>query len=106
MKVLFVTDALAIWGGIERVLSDKLNYLVDHYGYDIYIVTADQGDHQIPFPLDDRITKKDLHIRFHQQYQYRISSFRNQQGTASNPASKSDIPPDFEQWQLANRLLP
>ena len=39
MKVLYITDALAVWGGIERVLSDKMNYLVD-YGYDVYVVTS------------------------------------------------------------------
>ena len=70
MKLLYVTDALAVWGGIERVLSDKMNYLVREYGYDIYVVTADQGSHPIPFPLDERIYVKDLNIRFHQQYRY------------------------------------
>lgn len=70
MKLLYVTDALAVWGGIERVLSDKMNYLVREYGYDIYVVTADQGSHPIPFPLDERIHVKDLNIRFHQQYRY------------------------------------
>ena len=71
MKILYVTDALAIWGGIERVLSDKMSYLVRHYGYDIFIVTADQGNHPVPYALDEQITIKDLHIRFHQQYQYK-----------------------------------
>ena len=70
MRILYVTDALAVWGGIERVMSDKLNYLVLHYGYEIYIVTADQGNHPIPFPLDNKIIIRDLQIRFHQQYQY------------------------------------
>lgn len=70
MKILYVTDALAIWGGIERVLSDKMNYLVREYGYEVYVVTADQGDHPIPFPLDERIHVKDMNIRFHQQYKY------------------------------------
>ena len=70
MRILYVTDALAIWGGIERVLSDKMNYLVREYGYDVYVVTADQGGNPIPFPLDERIVVKDLNIRFHQQYQY------------------------------------
>ena len=70
MRILYVTDALAVWGGIERVLSDKLNYLVQHYDYEVYIVTADQGDHPIPFHLDEHIVVKDLHIRFHQQYKY------------------------------------
>lgn len=70
MRILYVTDALAVWGGIERVMSDKLNYLVLHYGYEIYIITADQGNHPIPFPLDNHIIIKDLQIRFHQQYHY------------------------------------
>jgi len=71
MRILYVTDALAIWGGIERVLSDKMNYLVREYGYEVYVTTADQGDNPIPFPLDERIVVKDLNIRFHQQYQFR-----------------------------------
>lgn len=29
------------FGGIERVLSIKANYLADVYGYDIHIITAD-----------------------------------------------------------------
>lgn len=70
MRILYITDALAVWGGIERVLSDKMNYLVREYGYEVYVVTADQGAHPIPFPLDERIHVKDLKIRFHQQYQY------------------------------------
>ena len=70
MKILYVTDALAIWGGIERVLSDKMNYLVREYGYEVYVVTADQGGNPIPFPLDERIIVKDLNIRFHQQYRF------------------------------------
>lgn len=69
MRILYVTDALAVWGGIERVLSDKMNYLVQKSGYDVYVVTTDQGGNLIPFFLDERIVVKDLNIRFHQQYQ-------------------------------------
>ena len=71
MRILYVTDALAVWGGIERVLCDKTNYLVEHYGYDVYIVTTDQGDHPIPYPLDDRIHVQDLKIKLHSQYKHR-----------------------------------
>lgn len=71
MRILYVTDSLAVWGGIERVLSDKMNFLVREYGYDVYVVTTEQGNHEIPFPLDERIHVHDLNIRFHQQYNYR-----------------------------------
>ena len=70
MRILYVTDALAVWGGIERVLSDKMNYLVREYGYEVYVATSDQGGHPIPFPLDERVIVKDLGIRFHQQYRF------------------------------------
>lgn len=71
MRILYITDALAVWGGIERVLRDKMNYLVEHYGYDVHIVTTDQGPHPIPYPLDERVHIKDLNIRYHHQYRYR-----------------------------------
>lgn len=100
MRILYVTDALAVWGGIERVLSDKMNYLVQQYGYEVYVVTADQGDHQIPFPLDERIHVKDMNIRFHQQYKYhgikRILKYRELERLFRNRLKTyiSEIRPD------------
>lgn len=70
MKVVYLYPALAIWGGIERILVDKMNYLVRHEGYEVYLITSDQGQHAIPFDLDERIHSLDLNIRFHTQYQY------------------------------------
>lgn len=71
MKILYVYQTLARYGGVERVLADKMNYLASHYGYDVYILTRDQGSHPIPFPLDERIHYCDLGIRLHTQYAYR-----------------------------------
>ena len=70
MKILYVFRSLAVWGGIERVLVEKMNHLVSMYGYDVYMVTADQGNHPVPYHLDKRVHLVDLNIRFHQQYQY------------------------------------
>ena len=100
MRILYVTDALAVWGGIERVISEKLNYLVSHYGYEIFVLTSDQGNHPIPFPLDDRIVVKDINIRFHQQYQYcgirRLKKHRELEKTFRNCLSSyiKDVNPD------------
>lgn len=71
MKIVYLYSSLAITGGIERVLVDKMNYLVNHYGYDVYMITSDQGQHSVPYQMDERIHLLDLQIRFHTRYRYR-----------------------------------
>lgn len=71
MKVLYVFHSLAIWGGIERILVDKMNHLKTDFGYDVGILTTDQGSHAIPYQLTDGIYVKDLGISFHLQYKHK-----------------------------------
>ncbi len=71
MKIVYLYPSLAITGGVERVLVDKMNYLVSHYDDDVYMITSDQGQHSVPYQLDERIHLLDLQIRFHTQYRYR-----------------------------------
>ena len=70
MKILYIIDALAIRGGTERIIIDKANYLAAHYSYEVHIVTANQGEHPVAYPLYPSVTHHDLGIRFHLQYQY------------------------------------
>ncbi len=70
MKIVYVYKALALWGGIERILVDKMNYLSEQYNYDIYIITTCQGMHPIPYKLAANVVHIDLGIRFHTKYQY------------------------------------
>lgn len=70
MRILYVTDALAVWGGLERVIVEKANHLAAHGGYEVTIVTACQGSHPFPFPLDPSVRHVDLDVPFHTQYQY------------------------------------
>lgn len=70
MKIVYLYSSLAIMGGIERVLVDKMNNLVS-LGYKVYMITSDQGQHLVPYQLDERVHLMDLQIRFHSQYQYR-----------------------------------
>lgn len=69
MRIVFHYNSLAQFGGVERVISDKMNYMAN-IGYDIYMLTTDQGEHTPPYQLDSRIHFIDLGIRFHTQYQY------------------------------------
>lgn len=70
MRLLYVCRSLAYWGGIERILADKMNHLVTMYGYEIYMLTTDQGDHPVPYQLEEKVHLEDLDIRFYQQYRY------------------------------------
>ena len=71
MRIVYLYSSLAITGGIERVLVDKMNYLVTHYGYEVYMITSDQGQRPIPYQLDKGVYFCDLQILSYTQYQYR-----------------------------------
>lgn len=69
MRIVYVHDALARIGGVERILADKMNYLAEH-GYEIYLITSAQGMHPLSFPLSNKVKHIDINVRFHLQYQY------------------------------------
>lgn len=68
MKILYIFRSLAVWGGIERILVDKMNFMAEGYGMEVYLLTSDQGTHPVPYHLSDAVHYEDLDIRFYQQY--------------------------------------
>ncbi|MBR0059750.1 MAG: glycosyltransferase family 4 protein [Bacilli bacterium] len=70
MKMLYVVDSVAVYGGIERVLIDKVNSLAELYHYDISLVRVYQGNHMLPYSIAPSINQIDLQIPMHQQYEY------------------------------------
>ena len=70
MKILYLFRSLAIWGGIERVLVEKMNYLSMECGYEIHMITTDQCAHPFPYDVNNRVYLEDLNIGFYRQYNY------------------------------------
>lgn len=70
MKILYFNNALAIHGGLERILIDKMNWLAAQSDNYVYVLTTDQGNHPIVFPLHPKIVHVDLGIQFHEQYKF------------------------------------
>lgn len=64
MKLLYCIPALYNAGGMERVISEKANYLIQLPGYEITIVTTDQKGKAVCFPLDERIRLIHLDVDF------------------------------------------
>lgn len=53
--------------GVERVMSDKMNYLIEH-GYEVSMVTYEQGNHPHAFPLNDAIRHHNIDACFYRLY--------------------------------------
>lgn len=71
MKIVYIHDAIARIGGVERIFAEKMNYLADVFGYEVYLITSIQGKHPFSFPISSKIKHIDLGITFHSQYQYK-----------------------------------
>lgn len=69
LKILYVYFHIVYTGGVERVLTDKMNYL-SRNGCEVSLVTYDQGNHPMSFPLHPNIKHIDINIRFFPLYQY------------------------------------
>lgn len=68
-RLLYISDALAITGGLERVLIDKVNWLSKQNGYKVSVITVNQGLHPLAYPLSDDVSFQDLNVQFHTKYQ-------------------------------------
>lgn len=70
MKILYLFRSLAVWGGIERILVDKMNWLVSENNTEVFLLTTDQGEHPIVYSLNERVHYEDFKINFYRRYQY------------------------------------
>lgn len=77
MKILYILKSLAALAGTERIMSAKINYLA-RQGYDIMVVTYEQGSHPIVFELEKNVIVKDIDCRFFtlMQYKYPLRTFK------------------------------
>lgn len=63
MKIVYCIAGTRHSGGMERVLANKANYLVEH-GFEVVVITTDQHGEAPFFHLDERIKCYDLGINY------------------------------------------
>lgn len=63
MRILIIHRSFALVGGAERVIIDKANYLANA-GYQVMLVSYEQGQHSVPYELHASIVYEDLDCRF------------------------------------------
>ena len=64
LKIVYVTPALYMAGGVERVLTLKANYFAEHFGYEITIILTEGKDKPLFYLLSEKIKVINLNIGF------------------------------------------
>lgn len=74
-SLLYLIPSLSNSGGMERVLTEKVNYLVKTGKYEVFIVTTEMEDSELPFfSIDPCVKVINLKIRFNKNFNSNIFS--------------------------------
>ncbi len=68
LKIVYVTPALYMAGGVERVTTLKANYFADQLGYDITIILTEGKTKPLFYLLSDKIKVINLDINFEEMW--------------------------------------
>lgn len=72
MRIVYCLPQLFHPGGIERITCIKANYLVEHFGYDIIIIVANQKGQKPFFYLNEKIKIIDLKLDYEKTLSFPI----------------------------------
>jgi glycosyltransferase involved in cell wall biosynthesis len=62
-KLLYITTNIQGSGGVSRVLSVRLNYLIKTYGYEVHVIATNNKSNTFFFKFNDRIIFHNISIR-------------------------------------------
>lgn len=65
-KIVYVTPALYMAGGVERVLTLKANFFAEHFGYDVTVILTEGKGKPLFYELSDQVKVINLDIGFEQ----------------------------------------
>lgn len=72
MKIAYIYSTLAATGGTERMITEKVNYYSERFGYDVTIITCFQCDDEANFfPISSKVKQINLGIPYYTQYKYK-----------------------------------
>lgn len=101
MKIVYCINGLYNSGGMERILTEKANYLLENYNYDIDIITTDQKNKENFYKLNEKINCIDLNINYiddlKKSFFKRVFGYLNKQKKHEKKLEKviNDLKPDI-----------
>ena len=70
MKIAYYTDQIYLHGGIEKVLSQKLNYLSKLEDNEVYLITSEQKNKPFCYNISKKIKHFDLGVNYNRNLSY------------------------------------
>lgn len=64
MKIIYCIHSVSHPGGMERVLVNKVSYLVRQMGWEVVVVTTDQHQRPVFYPLPEEVRLIDIDINY------------------------------------------
>ncbi|WP_157366583.1 glycosyltransferase family 4 protein [Aquimarina agarilytica] len=64
MKIVYYTDQVYLHGGLERVISNKLNYLNEKTDIELNVITFQQKNQPVCYGMSDNVSFHDLGINY------------------------------------------
>jgi hypothetical protein len=55
MRIVYVIEKMSGIGGMERIITDKMNYLVRHTDHEVVLLLLWQDEKPIAYPLDEKV---------------------------------------------------
>lgn len=63
MKLLYVVPKIKNAGGVARVLSIKANYFVEHFNYEVHILSQNEEDESFFYDFNSKIIFHNIHLK-------------------------------------------
>ena len=64
MRIVYVMEKISGVGGIERILTEKMNYLAEHTAHEVVLMFLWYDEAEIVYPLSDRIRIVRLNVPY------------------------------------------
>lgn len=63
MKLLYIVPRVNNAGGVARVFSLKLNYLIENFGYEVHVLTQNEGSFPLFYSFHEKIVFHDMTLK-------------------------------------------
>lgn len=70
MKILYLNNQFYLHGGIEKILSQKINYLIEELQYEVILCTSEHKNKTYVYPLNEKVNHIDLEINYDRSKSY------------------------------------